>query len=84
MVTVYSAGSIAAVTVWSRSMRTWHPPVPEQSPPHPTNVFCSPGVTVRVTTVPAGKSAEHLPVKRPTGGASAEQSMPLGLEVSVP
>src|SRR5678816_274664 len=61
---------------------TWHVPGPEQPPPvHPSNVFCSPGTAVRVTTVPAANEA----LQGSTGAYFAVvQLIPAGLEVTVP
>src|SRR5690242_11472212 len=61
---------------------TWQVPTPVQPPPvHPSNVFCSPGTAVRVTTVPAANEA----LQGSTGAYFAVvQLMPAGLEVTVP
>src|SRR5437867_1143788 len=56
-------------------MVTVHAPVPEQPPPlQPVNVEPVAGVAVSVTLVPLSKEAEQV----------APQSIPAGLEVTVP
>ena len=61
---------------------TWHVPTPVQPPPvHPSNVFCSPGTAVSVTTVPTANVALHWP----TGlYLAVVQLIPEGLDVTVP
>ncbi len=64
-----------AVTAVAAVIDTVHVPVPLQPPPdQPANLDPARGVAVRTTLVPVPNWAEHV----------APQSMPTGLEVTVP
>src|SRR2546427_10179912 len=63
-----------AVTVLSASIVTWQAPVPLHASPQPPKVYPAPGAAVRLTLVWSRKSSLQ----------SAPQSMPPGVELTVP